>query len=164
MNESAFALAPVMSRKKKQRLARAAPDLGKAFIYFIENRGNGQVKIGRTNSIGRRIKGITSSKGADKGEYAILGYITVATVWAAKLESELHRWFADHRASGEWFNLAGQNLLDAAIRASKSVAVDSFEIAGLATEAPQPDSVHGEANSGIYWKRNKGNGRAPRIL
>jgi len=61
-------------------------------IYFIQIGTSGPIKIGRSDNVYRRLKGL---QGANPQELRLLGVIPE--------ELELHCEFADIRMRGEWF-------------------------------------------------------------
>lgn len=72
--------------------------------YFIRARGTGDIKIGKTNSPGVRLKTVAT--------YVARGIDLVACYPSTiDHETELHRDFERHRLNGEWF-LGHSDILD----------------------------------------------------
>jgi len=72
-------------------------------VYFVAFRGAGLLKIGISGCVGQRMKTLSSIV----GEPAEL-LLSFPGIFA--LEGWYHACFADHRRSGEWFNLNDETL------------------------------------------------------
>lgn len=127
-----FNLKPIPTRKRK-RAERQQAEKSKdcAYIYLIENRNVGTVKVGRSVRPLARIRGVGTSKGAQTGEVAFLGWITVSQDVAPRFESGLHKKWEVRRVDGEWFDLAGVDLLSEIASCAKEFGIQVLSVAGL---------------------------------
>ncbi len=127
-----FNLRPIVSAKRKRR---TQTEWG--FVYFMENRATGLVKIGRTRSLERRVGDVDCAKGTTPGERAYLGWIKVSADRAAKLEAAMHKRFDQYRKDGEWFQIGGLDLLAVASEVSDREVSGDVEIVGLQPPAKE---------------------------
>ena len=129
---SKYDLKPIQSAKRR-RLAKADGGYG-AIVYFIESGKTGLTKIGRTRRAVQRIDCIARDNLAAQDEMRYHGYIKVTPPVDVSLEYALHCRFRDLRAHGEWFDLSGENVLDAAISVCRAVIGSDFEVFGLSSD------------------------------
>lgn len=67
-------------------------------VYFIRNTHNGNVKIGITANVSRRLKQLQGNY--DPGALIVVGVISQGGI---DVERQLHERFAQYRLHGEWF-------------------------------------------------------------
>ena len=85
-------------------------------VYFIRNKYNGLLKIGKTNDLQRRINEIESCfnfLGLDTNELAVeaISYCPYG-MNNGKVETYYHNLFKEKRKIGEWFDVSYDELLD----------------------------------------------------
>ena len=85
-------------------------------VYFIRNKYNGLLKIGKTNSLQRRINEIENCfnfLGLDTNELAVeaISYCPYG-MNNGKVETYYHNLFKEKRKIGEWFDVSYDELLD----------------------------------------------------
>ena len=85
-------------------------------VYFIRNKYNGLIKIGKTNDLQRRINEIESCfnfLGLDTNELAVeaISYCPYG-MNNGKVETYYHNLFKEKRKIGEWFDVSYDELLD----------------------------------------------------
>ena len=85
-------------------------------VYFIRNKYNGLLKIGKTNNLQRRINEIESCfnfLGLDTNELAVeaISYCPYG-MNNGKVETYYHNLFKEKRKIGEWFDVSYDELLD----------------------------------------------------
>ena len=85
-------------------------------VYFIRNKYNGLLKIGKTNSLQRRINEIESCfnfLGLDTNELAVeaISYCPYG-MNNGKVETYYHNLFKEKRKIGEWFDVSYDELLN----------------------------------------------------
>ena len=85
-------------------------------VYFIRNKYNGLLKIGKTNSLQRRINEIESCfnfLGLDTNELVVeaISYCPYG-MNNGKVETYYHNLFKEKRKIGEWFDVSYDELLD----------------------------------------------------
>lgn len=110
-----------MSQQVKKREAAGV-------VYFIREKGTGCIKIGKTTDVRGRIKGLQTGSPQGLQLLAVVpGYTEV--------EDRMHRRFAAHRVSGEWFRPAAELLafIDGVLAAGHAadLVVAAAEVAGL---------------------------------
>lgn len=74
---------------------------GKQVVYFIEDEGNDQVKIGITNNVRKRIETLQCGHGAP---LKLLGTLS----GGRRIERQLHVRFNKYRIRNEWFRLSDE--------------------------------------------------------
>lgn len=77
-------------------------------IYFFIENTNESVKIGRAKDIERRRKALQTG---NPRKLQLLGWIRTKEGEDASLEKSLHKEFALHRGSGEWFEIEPADVL-----------------------------------------------------
>lgn len=75
------------------------PRASRRFVYFIEAKETGLIKIGLANCARARLKQLQTLSPVP---LVLLGVVETDKFGA--LEKDLHRRFAEHRAHGEWFH------------------------------------------------------------
>ena len=88
----------IVIEKSQKRKAGKKQRTRSGFVYVL--RGAGYYKIGLSKNVDRRMEQIEP-----KLPFETELLCTIATDDMHRLESELHKRFADKRASGEWFQL-----------------------------------------------------------
>lgn len=81
----------------KRHAAPPMPDTDPQIVYFVRNADTGQIKIGISNDVTRRLRTLQT------GSAAALDLLGTMPGGRAK-EAELHARFADSRTGGEWFD------------------------------------------------------------
>lgn len=84
-------------------------------VYIIENE-LGLIKIGFANNPAKRFKSIESASGFQ----IVKQFISFPSVQSPDIEHALHRKFAEHRKTGEWFSMS----FDDAVAALKALQPD----------------------------------------
>jgi integrase len=90
-------------KKKKLRLPRP-PQQPEPHVYIIRSDADGTAKIGAALDVGRRLRALQASSGAQ---------LSVARVFehgGRELEAKLHQQFGRDRLHGEWFRLSQEIL------------------------------------------------------
>lgn len=76
-----------------------------ACVYFVRNE-NGQVKIGKTKDLKKRLQQIsTTVKNYANQKVLIERLIIAPEYFISEIETELHHFYKDKRAYGEWFDV-----------------------------------------------------------
>lgn len=70
-------------------------------VYFIQSKTTGLVKIGRTNTLKRRVQELTREHGELEVLYILQRDVVTSTIH--RLEQALHYWHRKHHVHGEWF-------------------------------------------------------------
>ncbi len=97
-----LALIARQERKRGRKLPLLTPE--QPSVYFIGDRAQGVVKIGKSNKPSQRFQSLQTD---NPQSLQILGTILLPTEHAAwTKESELHAKFGHLRIQGEWFRLA----------------------------------------------------------
>lgn len=141
---------PELKAIKRRKRNRAAASDDPCYVYFMENRKTGEVKVGRTVKPQERVNGAKDAKGTNAGDRAYWGWITVARDIGPKLEAALHREWADVRISGEWFDLSGKAVAEDAHRVAYSVCGPDFKIVGLAINDAEPEDKWHHRDQATY--------------
>lgn len=85
---------------KWERLSSEAPSPKRGYVYFIEARTAGLVKIGYASNPVDRMKSI---QGMSPVKVSLVGFME----GDMQDERDLHRRFAEYRSHGEWFRFEG---------------------------------------------------------
>lgn len=100
-------------------------------IYFFIEDSNEKVKIGRAKVIEKRRKALQTG---NPRKLLLLGWIRTEDDDDVRLEKRLHKYFAEHRGSGEWFDLEPADVLQILERFGIDGFVgttdNSFEVTG----------------------------------
>lgn len=100
-------------------------------IYFIFNKENKQIKIGKSNNIENRLKQFKQQMkllGYDPNSLELLYFIDCINY--SKLETYLHTLFSNYRKIGEWFEI-DENRIKAII---KTINAKEFNKENVSTE------------------------------
>lgn len=133
-------LEKVLEFKKSSRTARLICGRDRyeksGYIYVIRA-DTGHYKIGRTNNVPNRMRLFSVKLPFN---FEIITYFACEDMYES--ESELHRFFAEHRTNGEWFNLNSEqvDLLRAVYESRGGIFIDKDDnfIGGLQLEADGP--------------------------
>jgi hypothetical protein len=83
------------------------------YVYFIvEEPFNGNVKIGRTNDLNKRVKSLQTGCPTK-----LRIHLSFPAIDSNKLETQLHAHFRDRRFNGEWFKFDGLKHLELEVNA-----------------------------------------------
>lgn len=91
----------VASEPSKLPITYKQASQGECFVYFIEQNETGFVKIGISNDVSNRIKGLQSSSHLPLTCFKFCVFDSRRL--AKKEETRLHRKYAGFRMEGEWF-------------------------------------------------------------
>ncbi len=75
-------------------------EAGVRFVYFVQARGGGPVKIGMTSNVPRRLRQLQA---ASDEELVVRRTVRVHVSKARTMERNLHAHFDEARLDGEWF-------------------------------------------------------------
>jgi len=91
------------------------------WVYFIQEGDNGNIKIGLTNNLQKRIKTLQTG---NSNILSLFAYIETNNMH--ELEKKFHKYFQYCRGSGEWFSIPNNLLIDTLIQ-YRSVGEQIFD-------------------------------------
>lgn len=93
----------------------------KGYVYFVKNGDSGLVKIGKAYDMSKRIKGLMTSFG--KSAF-VCGFIYSDNY--SEIEISIHKFFAEKRQSGEWFDLSTDEINEIILQNSGTLVNSYF--------------------------------------
>jgi hypothetical protein len=132
---------PTLKAIPRRRRGRSVKSDAHSYVYLMENRATGLIKVGRTTQLSVRIAAVVQSRGTQDGERAYWGWVAVNKESAGKLEAALHREWADVRCDGEWFDLRGKPVREDVHRVATSLCGADFKVSGLHVDEEPPEET-----------------------
>lgn len=107
------------------------------YVYMFKS-GERYYKVGITNSIAKRLKGLQTSNPSK-----ILVVTTNLVHDAGRLEKSLHRWLSEYKTDGgtEWFMLSDHQALELAIRINNAPNVEMSDFISMQYLADQQQAI-----------------------
>lgn len=105
----------IIEYSNKTEVTKKERKLTPGCVYFILNKSNGFVKIGKSININSRLKSLTGYYGKD-----LKLLFKIDTECCNSLEKELHKEYVDFRKYGEWFELSNEVINSIKIKYNES--------------------------------------------